>query len=344
MASSTASSSTEPLRRELVCRDWNMEKHTSVLEDELMENAPGQSVTAGSTPAVTAGTVNAPIWLQRAYDKINNDLQSMVTVNQKLLSERQDPNHVAPGIVDAYHTLLKQQNALFEQQTEDLQTARRVDYVQFEAASTQFAEETRMALEYVSKSAMDRANAVGKETLLNLNNLAVHNTKQFEKVEQWARLEEQARGRLETMVEEEKARNKAELESLKRDMVAWRDQAEKMDATRREAIKERIRFRATAYKLENEALSLGEEVRTALEKGKSLMAAELRSVQKLLKKTVKTAKSASTRGEPEKETRPLPPQPSGSQEGEAPEETDAPEELETSEAGLERARRKRVVL
>ena len=59
-----------------------------------------------------------------------------------------------------------------------------------------------MALEYVSKSAMDRANAVGKETLLKLNNLAVHNTKQFEKVEQWARLEEQARGRLETMVEE----------------------------------------------------------------------------------------------------------------------------------------------
>ena len=123
-----------------------------------------------------------------------------------------------------------------------------------------------MALEYVSKSAMDCANAVGKETLLNLNNLAVHNTKQFEKVEQWARLEEQVRGRLETMVEEEKARNKAELESLRRDMVAWKDQAEKMVATRREAIKERQRFRATAYKLEKEALSLGEEVRTALEK------------------------------------------------------------------------------
>ena len=47
-----------------------------------------------------------------------------------------------------------------------------------------------MALEYVSKSAMDRANAVGKEALLNLNNLAEYNTKQFEKVEQWARLEE----------------------------------------------------------------------------------------------------------------------------------------------------------
>ena len=104
----------EPCGLELVCCNWTMEKHTSFLEDELIEDALGQSVMAGSTPAVTARTVNAPIWLQRAYDKINNDLHSMATVIQKLLSERQVPNHVAPGIVAAYHTLLKQQNALFE--------------------------------------------------------------------------------------------------------------------------------------------------------------------------------------------------------------------------------------
>ena len=103
--------------------------------------------------------------------------------------------------------------------------------------------------------------------LLNLNNLAVHNTKQFEKVEQWARLEEQTRGRLENMVEEAKSRNEAELESLRRDMVTWKDQAEQIDATRREAIKERQRFRSTTYKLEKEVLSLGEEVQTALKKG-----------------------------------------------------------------------------
>ena len=63
----------------------------------------------------------------------------MATVIQKPLSERQDPNHVAPGIVAAYHTLLKQQNTLFKQQTEDLHTARHVNYIQFETASTQFA-------------------------------------------------------------------------------------------------------------------------------------------------------------------------------------------------------------
>ena len=66
-----------------------------------------------SIPAVTARKVNAPVWLQRAYEKINNDLQSMPSVIPKLQEERQDPNHVAPGIVAAYHTLLKQQNVLF---------------------------------------------------------------------------------------------------------------------------------------------------------------------------------------------------------------------------------------
>ena len=77
MASAAASSSPAPERMsfEHACREWTMEKHSSVLEDELMEDAPGQSVSAGSTPAVTARKVNAPVWLQRAYDKINGDLQ-----------------------------------------------------------------------------------------------------------------------------------------------------------------------------------------------------------------------------------------------------------------------------
>ena len=92
---------------DLACRDCTVEKHSLVLEDELLEDAPGQSVSAGSTPAVTARKVNATVWLQRAYEKIKNDLHSMATVIQKLQDERQDPNHVALGIVAAYHTLLK---------------------------------------------------------------------------------------------------------------------------------------------------------------------------------------------------------------------------------------------
>ena len=115
MASSTASSSATQMLFELPYRDWTKEKHTSFLEDKLIEDVPGQSVSAGSTPAVTAQEVNAPVWLQRAYEEINNDLQSMVTVSKMLQDERQDPNHVAPGIIAAYQTLLKQQNVLFKQ-------------------------------------------------------------------------------------------------------------------------------------------------------------------------------------------------------------------------------------
>ena len=153
-----------------------------------------------------------------------------------------------------------------------------------------------MALEYVSKSATDRPNQVGKEAFQNLNYLAVHNTKLFEKVEMWAKQEEWARSRLERKVEEEKERSKAEMESLRRDMAAWKDQAEKMSAFRGEAVKERRLIQAKAHRLEKEALALSEEVRTAMKRGKTLSLAELKGVQKLLKKTVKTAKSASMRG------------------------------------------------
>ena len=171
--------------------------------------------------------------------------------------------------------LLKQQNVLFEQQTEDFQSAHCIEHVQFEADSTQFAKDTPMALEYVSKSATNCANTGGKEVLQKLNYLAVHNTKQFQKVKMWAKMEELARGRLERKVEEQKARNKAAMDSLRRDMVAWKDEAEKMNVTRGEAIQERRLFQVKAHRLECEALALGDEVRTALKKGKILSLAEL---------------------------------------------------------------------
>ena len=301
MASASVSSSAAPERMsfELACRDWTMEKHSTVLEDKHIEEAQGQSVSAGSTLAVPAGKLNAPVWLQRAYDKINGDLQSMATVIQKLLDECQDRNHVAPGIVATCHTLLTHLNFLFEQQSEELQSALRLDYVQFEAASTQFAQDSRMALVYISKSVTDRAIQVGKEALQNLNYLAVHNTKQFEKVEMWAKQEEWTRSRLERKVEEEKERSKVEMDSLRRNIAAWKDQEEKMSKFRMEAVKERRLIQARAHRLEKEALALSEEVQTTMKRGKTLLLVELNGIQNLLKKTVKTAKSTAMRGEPE---------------------------------------------
>ena len=60
----------------------------------------------------------------------------------------------------------------------------------------------------------------------------------------WAKMEELARCRLERKVEEEKARNQAEMDSLRSDMVAWKDQAEIMNAVRGEAAQERWVFQA----------------------------------------------------------------------------------------------------
>ena len=62
MASAAASLSVspEPLQCELICCDWTMEKNINDLKDELMEDVPGQLVTAGSTSAVTTQMVYAP--------------------------------------------------------------------------------------------------------------------------------------------------------------------------------------------------------------------------------------------------------------------------------------------
>ena len=58
-------------------------------------------------------------------------------------------------------------------------------------------------------------------------------------------------------------------------MTAWKDQAEKMNAVRGEAVEEKRVFQAKALRLEHEALALGDEVRSALKKGKTLSSAEL---------------------------------------------------------------------
>ena len=168
----------------------------------------------------------------------------------------------------------------------------------------------------------------------------------------WAKMEELARGRLERKVEEEKARNKVELDSLRRNMVVWKDQVEKMSATRGEVIQEGRLFQAKAHRLEREALARGDEVRTALKKGKTLSAAELKSVPKLLKKTAKTAKSASTRGKPEETpapppevtppspSPPPPPPPPPGQAGGGPEPPQLPPGTEALEAGHEKLKEK----
>ena len=60
----------------------------------------------------------------------------------------EDPQHVAPGLVKAYNMLLRQQHLLFDLQPGALRTAQRHDFIQFEAASMQFAQEVRPVISY----------------------------------------------------------------------------------------------------------------------------------------------------------------------------------------------------
>ena len=137
-------------------------------------------------------------------------------------------------------------------------------------------------------------------------------------------------------------------------MATWKDQSEKMSAFRGEAVKERRLIQEKAHWLEKEALALSEEVRMAMKRGKTLSSAELKGIQKLLKKTVKTAKSTSTRGEPEERPAPPPeiislplpppppPAPPAGQAGGAPERPQPPPELTAPGPGPERRKENEV--
>ena len=134
------------------------------------------------------------------------------------------------------------------------------------------------------------------------------------------------------------------MDSLRREMVAWKDQAEKMNAVWGEAAQERRVCQAKAIRLECEALALGDKVQSALKKSKTLSSAELKGVQKLLKKTARTAKSASSRGEPEETPAPPleapppplpPPLPPPEQTGQAPEAPQRPPGTEAPGPGPE---------
>ena len=124
-----------------------------------------------------------------------------------------------------------------------------------------------------------------------------------------------------------------------------------MNAIWGEAAQESWAFQAKVRRLECEALVLGDEVRSAMMKGKTLLSAELKGAQKLLKKTARTAKYASSWGEPEETPRPPhegpppptpppPPPPPPEQTGQAPEAPKGPPGAEAPGPGPERRKEK----
>ena len=114
---------------------------------------------------------------------------------------------------------------MFDQQADALATAQRQDFMQFETASTQFAEEVRLAIKFSEMSAKARTQDAGREMLKHVSFLAQHNADQFSRLEAWAKEQELARKRLEEQMAEREASNQKMVNQFRRDMEVWKDQA-----------------------------------------------------------------------------------------------------------------------
>ena len=221
---------------------------------------------------------------------------------------------------------------MFNQQVDALATAQCQDFMQFETASTQFAEEVRLAIKYSEMSAEARAQDTGRDMLKHVSSLAQHNADQFSRVEAWVKEQKLARKWLEEQMVEREASNQKMVDQFRRDMEVWKDQVHATKVAQEMVMREQNRFGKTVAHLEREALKLGEDVRRLMKSGKEMSAQELKDLRKLLRRTAKTAKSASHRESTESPPvlpppplpLPSPPRPD-SQQGEQPPPPEPPQ-------------------
>ena len=194
--------------------------------------------------------------------------------------------------------------------------------MQFETASTQFAEEVRLAIKYSEMTDDARAQDTGKEMLKHVSTLAQHYADQLTGVEAWAKEQELVRKRLEDQMAEREASNGKMVDQFRRDMEVWKEQAAATNTVQEMAPEERNLFSARARRLEREALRQGEDVQRMMKLGKEMSAQELKDLRMLLRKTAKTAKSTSHHDRPESPPAPPPspplPPPPGSEHEEVP--------------------------
>ena len=149
-----------------------MVRNSSVLDNEIqVRDAP---------PPLT---VHSPQWLCGADMAICHEINRLDRVIAGMQLAHEDPARTASGLCKAYNLLLRQQQLLFNQQADTLAMLQRQDFMQFETASTQFAQEVQMAIKYSETSAEARAQDAGREMLKHVSSLAQHNADQFSRVE-----------------------------------------------------------------------------------------------------------------------------------------------------------------
>ena len=137
MASSSGTASVA-----LEVREVGIERITSVFDDddiEMMDYRP-------------AKRVNLPSWMADIYQKLGYEVSTLGDAIEALKRASQDARQTAPHLVRAYEQMIKQQHELCTQTEQNDQQARREDFQTFEAASTQFADEMRLSMEFVRLS------------------------------------------------------------------------------------------------------------------------------------------------------------------------------------------------
>ena len=200
MASVSAAAMPTP-DTDLVMPDFTLVRNNSLLDDGIqIPDAPHPR------------RVHGPQWPRDAYMLICHEINRLEKVIAEMQLAHDDPVRTAPGLCKAYNMLLRQQYLMFDQQADALAIAQCQDFMQFETASTQFAEEVRLSIKYFEMSAMARAQDAGCEMLKHVCSLAPHNADQFSRVEAWVKDQELARKRLEDQMAEREASNEKMVE------------------------------------------------------------------------------------------------------------------------------------
>ena len=84
--------------------------------------------------------VTAPAWLSFMYSELQREIEYLGNVIVEIQRQEQNLRHRAPNICADYEIALHYQRQLYESDSAKLRDAHREDYLQFEAASKQFAD------------------------------------------------------------------------------------------------------------------------------------------------------------------------------------------------------------
>ena len=129
--------------------------------------------------------VKAPAWLSFMYSELQKEIEYMGNVILEIQSQEQNSCHIAPDICAAYKLALSYQGQVYESNSVKFCNAIHEDYLQFEAASKQFAGEVQLGMQYLALTMKQRTQDVGNELLRRINMAVAVNTAQMQRIEKW---------------------------------------------------------------------------------------------------------------------------------------------------------------